>query len=306
METASFRVAWAPEGCRVEVAGQVDAPWLDGLLEAVRSDRVVVLDFRRARLSPDALGTLTNLVRRWPRLQVEPDALARLLDPGRTERRGASPAWGDILATLAHEVRGPLTLAHMRLQTLAARLAAEHREEAALACRRSMGDLMATVRLFNFYLAAAQPWRLRPVHLDAVAAEAVSSLEEAPEGQEVAFRLEATRPAVVRGDERALGQLVYNLLLNAAQAAGPGGRVEVGLAAAGRRVVLTVADDGGGFPPEVLQEPFVPYRTGRRGGTGLGLVICKWIVDRHGGEIALANRGPGALVTVALPADRDA
>jgi nitrogen fixation/metabolism regulation signal transduction histidine kinase len=71
---------------------------------------------------------------------------------------------------------------------------------------------------------------------------------------------------------------------------------------------LVVADQGTGFPPEILQHAFEPYVTTKPKGTGLGLAIVQKIVTDHGGTITLANRpaaqGGGAEVSVLLPLHR--
>jgi len=65
---------------------------------------------------------------------------------------------------------------------------------------------------------------------------------------------------------------------------------------------LVIEDNGQGFPPEILQTPFVPYVSNRPGGSGLGLVICQRIIHDHGGTISLYNRKEGgAGVVIDLP-----
>jgi len=76
----------------------------------------------------------------------------------------------------------------------------------------------------------------------------------------------------------------------------------VALAAAGEDEHLTVADGGVGVSPEHQERLFEPFFTTKPGGTGLGLVIVKKIVEEHGGEVAIANVTPrGARVTITLP-----
>src|SRR5207248_11415455 len=108
-----------------------------------------------------------------------------------------------------------------------------------------------------------------------------------------------------------LGQVVGNLLSNAAKFTDPGGKVSVRLAAdpARRQAVLTVRDTGVGIDPAFLPRIFESFmqadRTvGRsRGGLGLGLALVKGLVELHGGEVRAASGGPGtgADGTVTLP-----
>lgn len=112
-------------------------------------------------------------------------------------------------------------------------------------------------------------------------------------------------PLMVRIDPTQLGQVLLNLVLNAAQAAEEGGRVRV-VAETGRddrSALLIVTDDGPGIPPEVREHLFEPFFTTKgEGGTGLGLSIVFGIVTRSGGSVRCDSEpGEGATFTVELP-----
>jgi two-component system NtrC family sensor kinase len=102
-----------------------------------------------------------------------------------------------------------------------------------------------------------------------------------------------------------VGQLLLNLLNNAAQAVDPKrGRIWIAARRDGRDVLLTVRDDGPGIAPEHLPRLFDPFFTTKPvgEGTGLGLSICYGIVERHGGRIAVESKpGKGATFSVRLP-----
>jgi signal transduction histidine kinase len=104
-----------------------------------------------------------------------------------------------------------------------------------------------------------------------------------------------------RADGSLLGQVFLNLLLNALDASGRDGRVHVSVKETGGRVEVAVQDSGPGFPAGDLSELLEPFYTTKAGGTGLGLYICRTIVQRHDGELRLEN-GPegGARVTLVL------
>lgn len=100
------------------------------------------------------------------------------------------------------------------------------------------------------------------------------------------------------------GQVIINLVRNAAQASPPGGEITVSLREHAGQVVIVVADRGAGMSADVLArlgEPFFSTRGER--GTGLGLGICRRIVAEHGGHIDFeSSPGQGTRVTVTLPA----
>ena len=117
-------------------------------------------------------------------------------------------------------------------------------------------------------------------------------------------------PVIVPVDASRIRQLILNLLTNAVKYTPAGGRVRMQLVHADGRVTLTVADTGIGIAPGDLPHIFDRFwradsartRTGERSGAGLGLAICKWIAEAHGGQIEVVSRpGRGTTFTVTLP-----
>jgi PAS domain S-box-containing protein len=101
-----------------------------------------------------------------------------------------------------------------------------------------------------------------------------------------------------------LKQVFLNLIANARQAMPAGGTVRVEVRQAGDHVVATVADDGPGIEPAVLDRIFEPFFTTKRqdGGTGLGLSVSLGIAESHGGSLTVASQpGQGATFTLRLP-----
>ena len=108
-------------------------------------------------------------------------------------------------------------------------------------------------------------------------------------------------------DPHKVSQAVMNVVQNAIEATGPGGRVRLALDAidvAGRRFArVVVADTGPGIAPDVLERLFQPGTTTKQKGSGMGLVIARAICQQHGGRLELAN-GPrgGCVATLTFPA----
>ncbi len=109
---------------------------------------------------------------------------------------------------------------------------------------------------------------------------------------------------MIEADHEQLRQVFLNLVLNSLDALPHGGAIQV-TAAGGDGVTITVADDGPGISAEPADQIFEPYVSTKETGLGLGLAICRRIVDAHGGRITAAN-GPagGAVFTVRLPGNR--
>jgi len=113
---------------------------------------------------------------------------------------------------------------------------------------------------------------------------------------------------LVEGDRKRLRQVVDHLLDNALKYTPDGGRISVELATEGQLAQLRIRDTGIGIPSEAREQLFThlyrsPYARDRRiPGSGLGLVISRAIVERHGGTIVLeATDGPGTCIVVRLP-----
>ncbi len=116
--------------------------------------------------------------------------------------------------------------------------------------------------------------------------------------------LAPTEPLLVRGERDQLKQVVTNLLNNAYDAVNGVGRIDVQLTADPEWVHLSVADNGGGIPPDVRPHLFEPFFTTKPEGkgTGLGLAICIGIVESHGGSIDVESQvGKGSKFIVHLP-----
>lgn len=213
-------------------------------------------------------------------------------------------AVGEFAASLAHEVRNPLTAIRIDLQRVEERLPADSplREPQARALRE-IGRLDLTVSE-TLDVAKTGQWRGTPIDLASPLRAAGEAAAPAFIERKAVLDLGALdgRNASVRGDAAALEQLFLNLMLNAAGALGPGGRAWVELDEEPGHAVVAIRDTGTGIEPEMLERVFQPLYTTRPDGTGLGLTIARRIVEQHRGEIAIESEvGRGTTVRVRLP-----
>ncbi|HZE32137.1 MAG TPA: ATP-binding protein, partial [Actinoallomurus sp.] len=112
----------------------------------------------------------------------------------------------------------------------------------------------------------------------------------------------------VRADRDRLHQVVANLFDNAARHSPPGGAITVTARPQADALSLQVQDEGPGIPADERAQVFERFSRGSAsqvgspgGGTGLGLAIARWVVNLHGGRIAVADSAAGCLIRVVLP-----
>ncbi|SDG43836.1 PAS domain S-box protein [Roseospirillum parvum] len=232
-----------------------------------------------------------------------------------TERQRLEQMKDEVVATISHELRTPITAIHGALGLLAGGRAGELSDKAAGLVRLAHDNCHRLVELVNDILdihrleAGGMPFTLAPVDLAQVAAQAVAEMATYDSQSQVELVLDGDEPGLmVRGDQRRLGQVLSNLLSNAIKFSPPGGRVEVRLRPAGDWVEVAVIDQGPGIPAELrprLFERFTqgsPPGTGGRRGSGLGLSIVKALLDRHRGHVQVDSEpGQGATFRVYLP-----
>ena len=110
------------------------------------------------------------------------------------------------------------------------------------------------------------------------------------------------KPLVGRLNRHLLKVALSHLIRNAVEATRPYGKIIVRTIVEKDYAKLTIQDTGRGMPPEVVEKVFVPFYTTKIGGTGLGMVFVRQIVDEHRGVIALDSKvGRGTTVTIRLP-----
>lgn len=214
---------------------------------------------------------------------------------------------GAMAATLAHEVRNPLS----SIRGFARFLAQLHRDRPQ---EREYAELMVNEvdrinKVVTDLLAFAHPAPPKPAPTDvSVLLDHVVRLVEPDAFMRrvaIARKVPPTLPAAAI-DGHQITQAMLNLLLNALQAVAHGGKIQVAArVAADGRLELSVADDGAGIAADQREKIFEPFHTTREQGTGLGLAIVRAIVEQHDGEVRIDSPPPGkaggTLVSIMLP-----
>jgi two-component system, NarL family, sensor kinase len=222
----------------------------------------------------------------------------------------------DFVATLAHDLKTPILGTIATIRSLAA---ANQRRDGPLVARalatieRGQSRALAQIQtLLEVYRNDAEGLRLQPAELELtrLVEDVIRELSALAEERELTLRLgfgerSQRSPHRLVGDGPQLRRLVENLLLNAIHHSLRGGQIRLDLEAHGGGHRLRIGDSGPGVPETEIPNLFRRFHrlSEERPGSGLGLYLCRQIVQAHGGRIGMRNRpSGGAEIEVLLPA----
>lgn len=147
--------------------------------------------------------------------------------------------------------------------------------------------------------ARKKPLTLKQTKLNDVVSDALSHIF-IPKNIKVNTKLDETPPMLL--DSEKIRRVFQNMILNAVQAMPKGGKLTVKMVKRDDSVEIAIKDTGVGIPEENMSKLFTPLFSTKVTGVGLGLTICKQVVEDHGGEITVKSKiGKGSTFTVKLP-----
>jgi NtrC-family two-component system sensor histidine kinase KinB len=227
-----------------------------------------------------------------------------------TEQRAFERVRSEFVLRASHELRTPVTGMHMAFGLFRERahFAPDSREADLLdTVNEEMQRLMQLINdLLNFsrYQNGLQKLTLAPCSIEALLEQAQSRFATSAEEKEISLLVEVQGPLPrLQADQPQLERVLDNLLDNALRHTGPGGRIRLHARRHGDRVIISVEDNGEGIAYGQQGRIFEPFvQVGRKkGGAGLGLALCKEIVQLHGGRMGVYSRpGQGTQFYMAL------
>jgi len=249
-------------------------------------------------------GTLDQLDRQVQALVGRVEGVVQTLQEREREVRRAEQlaAVGQLAAGMAHEIRNPMTSIKMLTQAGREGGPGGLGPDDLAVMEREVRRIERSLQTFLDYARPPKPAKA-PTDLAGVARETLDLTRGRAAKQQVAVRFsDPPGPVVVDADPDQLRQVLVNLALNALDAMPGGGELALEVRADGPEAVIRVTDTGAGIAAGFRERLFEPFASTKDTGIGLGLVICRRIVEDHGGSIA-ADDGPrgGARFTVRLP-----
>lgn len=286
--------------------------WAHVIITALRDETGRLVGY--AKLTRDMTET-----KRVEAMQVASEQREQMLEAERSARMAAQRATrmkDEFLATLSHELRTPLSAilgwTQVLLRSGAARVPEAQRQAIEVIDRnaRAQAQLIDDLLDLSRIMTGKLRLELQQVSFTRIVESAVESVRPAADAKGV--RLKAILGAshdIVNADSGRMQQVVWNLLTNAIKFTPEGGQVQVLLQRVNSHLELSVSDTGVGIPSSYLPHVFERFSqkdtstTRSYGGLGLGLAICKQLVEQHGGSVRAASQGEGrgATFSVLLP-----
>ncbi|MCA8998002.1 MAG: hypothetical protein KDA80_13480 [Planctomycetaceae bacterium] len=219
-------------------------------------------------------------------------------------RQSQLAALGQLAAGLAHELRNPLTAIQTLVETAQADPDDGALDERDLqVIHQELERLDQTLQAFLDYARPPQLVR-RQADIREVVSDTVRLLSARASKQGIQLQTDfAETLGDVEVDPKQIRQVLLNLLLNSLDAIGEEGTVTVSVTPHSETgIQIRVQDDGPGLSPEIQERLFEPFASTKPSGTGLGLTVCRRIIESHGGTITAGNHADGgAEFVITLP-----
>lgn len=244
-----------------------------------------------------------------PRSQDEIARLAESLNQTFADLENLLDGMSRFCADAAHELRTPLTALRGNLEVCLAKVRTPEEYQMALsegvAEAAALSSMVHDLLLLSISGDRRRTASLRELAPGSLFRETTLQLSLLAEEKQIQLTSQIDDELTIRGDEKLLPRVCYNLVDNAIRYSPSGGTIAVTWSRAGDEAVLAVADAGIGIAPEDHERIFERFHQvdeSRSRGTGLGLAIVKWIVELHDGHIEVQSElGQGATFRVCLP-----
>ena len=256
--------------------------------------------FFQAIIAPD-------LRRKWVSAEVDRQ-VARTVSRERRALEGENlRSLEELSASIAHEIRNPITAAKSLVQQLGEDPTSSENVEYAQVALEELDRVERSISHLLRY-AREEAMDVREIRLAEVLESALETVKDRIEKQGVVIKREVDSEGLMEGDPEKLRRVLINLVGNALDAFEdvstdePSLEIGLGENLAGNEVWVSIKDNGGGMDSETQKKIFRPFYTSKSNGTGLGLAITRKLVDAHKGRIELSStEGKGTEFVLMFP-----
>ena len=305
---ADEKVALSREGLR---AALITIP----LLIFIPPAGVIALIYFTLRIGRRAFKTFyePQLHQRFVKEEIQRQVRSRVVRERRDLEGEHHRSLEQLSAAIAHEIRNPITAAKSLVQQMGEDAGDVDQEEYA---RVAVAELERVERSISHLLryAREEDTRIAPIVMEDVLESALETFRDRARRAGIGIVRQYDAKGRLEGDPEQLRRVVINLVGNAMDALEDGGtktpeiRVSMGENLAGSEVWVRIADNGAGIDPDARDRIFDPFCSSRKDGTGLGLALCRKIVDEHQGRISVesppADRDRGSAFVMTIPTRR--
>lgn len=246
---------------------------------------------------------IVSVVTAWSMIQLLENIREKLRMEQEIQTAERLNVIGHMAASVAHEIRNPLTVIRGFLQMF-------HKESFIPELKKGHLKLMIheldrAETMINDYLSMAKPQVGKQKTIDAkknidFVKDIISSFATM---HDIRLKTEVKSGLYIQADPEKFNQVIINLVKNAIEASANGGEVEIKGWQAHHKVCVQIIDHGVGLSSEQLKQIGSPFYTTKEKGTGLGLMVCFRIIEAMGGRIHVESKlGKGSIFTILLPA----
>jgi two-component system sensor histidine kinase HydH len=217
----------------------------------------------------------------------------------KAQRNERLATFGQLVTSVAHELRNPLAVIGSSLFLLRRRVGDDPKVVSHLDKIEAQLNLSSRIINNMFDMVRERPAKIQPIEPTHMTKTVLESIREEDRSR---IQIEVGVLPKVQADEDQAGQILLNLLLNALEASGPKGKVQLTAYQEGANVSFLVNDDGPGIDSNIRDRLFEPLVSTKKSGIGLGLALSRKLAERNGGSLTVQQGPlPGAAFVLALP-----
>ncbi|NOX87727.1 MAG: hypothetical protein GXO77_01790 [Calditrichaeota bacterium] len=214
----------------------------------------------------------------------------------------------NLVSSISHEIRNPLSAVGIHTEILSNRLKKEY-PDLDPKLKRSLRIIQNEIKRIHrihtqfFNLARKRDLKLSTLKPNALVEDVIQLVQHHALEQQINLRSTLDDSIdFIYGDADQIKQVLLNVVLNAFQAVEKGGDVHIKTSQDQNKVYIDIRDNGKGIPPEIGDRIFDLYFTTKKDGGGIGLALCKKIIEAHEGQIRYRSKvGQGTIFTISFP-----